>query len=419
MLRIAMLSVHTSPLAQLGGKKTGGMNVYVREVARTLGEAGHLVDVFTREDSPVTQGCIVPINANARVIHLPAGPLQTLDPAAIYRHLPQFRDSLLAFADEQNQPYDVIYSHYWLSGWVALALKETWKIPVVQMFHTLGRMKDRIAGTETPVTPSTIMLHERNIRVTVETEIMNLSDCLIAATPAERMQMLWLYRATRRQIAVIPPGVDLRHFRPIDHDLARTHIGLAPHQRTLLFVGRIEPLKGVDILCNALAKLKDSQPDLLSDLMIHIVGGEPDNAEVTRLRALCNALGLNELVCFFGAKSQDELPYYYSAAEALIMPSDYESFGMVALEAMACGTPVIASQVGGLAFLIQDDETGYHVPVREPDALAQRIATLLANKEKRRTMGINARRVAETYSWETIAQQLTEAFCGVLPTACC
>lgn len=415
MLRIAMLSLHTSPLAQLGGKKTGGMNVYVREVARTLGEAGHQVDVFTREDSLATQGAITPINDKARVIHLPAGPAQPLDPAIIYRYLPQFRDALLAFAATHQQRYDIIYSHYWLSGWVALALKTAWQIPIVQMFHTLGRMKDRISGTENPATPSTIPLGEPNIRVAVETELMNFADCLIAATPAERMQMLWLYRADRRRITVVPPGVDLKHFQPIDPALARPKICLEPHQRTLLFVGRIEPLKGVDILCYALAILKNNRPDLLDGLVLHIVGGEPGNAEAAHLRNLCNELGLDKLVCFFGAKGQDELPFYYSAAEALIMPSDYESFGMVALEAMACGTPVIASQVGGLAFLVQDDETGFHVPVREPDALAQRIAILLTDQEKRRSMGINARRVAETYSWETIARQLINTFCKVLP----
>lgn len=421
--RIAILTIHTSPLAPLGGKKTGGMNVYVREIAATLGAAGILVDVFTREYSPETQGKIIIFAPNARLIHLPAGPLENLSPTAVYRYLPQFRDALFDFIDQNELDYSIIYSHYWLSGWVALLLRQRYEIPVVQMFHTLGRMKDRIDHQNQLLDTPSILLHETNIRVAVEAEIMEQADCLIAATHAERMQLLWLYRAERSKIEIVPPGVDLAHFRPIDRLAAKQAIGLSPNQRMLLFVGRIEPLKAVDTICEALALLKNEDATILTNLYIYIVGGDPDdttadNSEMLRLRELCRQLGLEEIVIFVGAKDQADLPNYYNAAEALIMPSDYESFGMVALEAMACGTPVIASQVGGLAFLVKDGETGFHVPVREPDILAQRIRTLLCHPETHQQMSRNARQLAELYTWDNISQELVRIFCQLQPTFC-
>ncbi len=405
--RLAMLSVHTSPLAALGGKKTGGMNLYVREVAREIGRRGIQVDVFTRR---VDAGAdFILMSENVRLIQLSAGPAETLDPAAIYRYLPQFRDELFTFA--AGQPYDMIYSHYWLSGWVASTLQAEWGTPFVHMFHTLGRMKDRIADQNQVMDTPTIHMHERNIRVAGESEIEHQADRLIAATPAERAQLVWLYRADRRKIDIVPPGVDTDHFRPIEAAQARARIGLNERQRMLLFVGRIEPIKGVENICRALALLKDNTPNMLDQLSIQIVGGnDPFDEEVRRLQALCRQLDLDDIVKFAGAKDQDILPYYYNAAEALIMPSDYESFGMVALEAMACGTPVIASQVGGLAFLVQDDITGYHVPVREPEALAERIHLLLSDPHHRQRMGQQARRMAEGYCWASVVDQLMTVF---------
>ncbi|NDJ84434.1 MAG: glycosyltransferase family 1 protein [Chloroflexi bacterium] len=419
--RIAMLSVHTSPLARLGRKKTGGMNVYVREIARALGANGVQVDVFTRVASPAERHQqVTEIAPDARLIYVAAGPAAPLDPSEIYRHLPQFRDGVLAFAAEQQLAYELIYSHYWLSGWVALALKASWQLPVVQMFHTLGRMKDRIAEGNSSLDTPTIRLDERNIRVAVETEIMNKVDRLIAATPAEQIQMLWLYRADRRNIEIVPPGVTLNHFRPMDRAESRAAIGLQPEERMLLFVGRIEPLKGVETICRALNHLLPECPDILENLTVHIVGGDPDrespdNAELQRLRALCHQLGLEDIVRFVGSREQSVLPYYYNAAEALIMPSDYESFGMVALEAMACGTLVIASQVGGLAFLVDDDVTGFHVPVRDPESLAERIRVVLREPERRQHMAQAARHAAESYSWDLVVERLFAVFSGVLP----
>lgn len=403
--RIAILSVHTSPLATLGGKKTGGMNVYVRDLSRELGRRGVEIDIFTRIAQP-DQAQIVSLDDNVRVIHLPAGPFKFISNSAIYPHLPEFVEATLAFAAEENLNYDVIYSHYWLSGWVAHELRGKWHIPVVQMFHTLGRMKNRIAQEQGQV--------EADIRIFTETDVMSWADRLIAATPAERAQMLWLYRADQRKIEIVPPGVDLDRFYPIDPCEAKMRIGMRKDDRVLLFVGRIEPLKGVDNILRAVALLNEDDPALLRNVCAIVIGGDVDEPtpddEMQRLIALRDELAVQERVCFLGARNQDALQAYYCAAEALIMPSDYESFGMVALEAMACGTPVIASEIGGLAFLVRDGVNGFHVPTREPAALAERIQHVLVDAEQRAAISRAARDTAHDYGWSVIGDRLMAIF---------
>jgi D-inositol-3-phosphate glycosyltransferase len=410
--RIAMLSVHTCPLATLGGKKTGGMNVYVRDLAREFGARGIHVDVFTRSANAAVSH-VTPLGTNARVIHVVSGPEVYLETGDIYPHLPEFVDNVCAFAASEGRGYDVIYSHYWLSGWVAHELRATWGVPVVQMFHTLGRMKNRIAQIPDQ--------QETDLRIATEADIMSWVDRLIAATPAERSQMLWLYRADRRKIEVVPPGVDLKRFHPISKAEAQAWVGVPARHRMLLFVGRIEPLKGIDNILQAVALLRDESPGLLDDVCMCVIGGEivdgePRDPEIERLMALRDRLGLGERVTFLGARDQDVLQYYYGAAEALIMPSDYESFGMVALEAMACGTPVIASEVGGLAFLIEDGVNGFSVPTREPAALADRMRTVLTDTAQQARISSAARETAAQYGWPLIADRLLNVFENVART---
>lgn len=402
--RIALISVHTSPLAPMGGAKTGGMNVYIRELSRELGRQGICVDIFTRLAAPMESRIDAAIGENVRLINLAAGPLQPISPDEQYEHLSEFTANLMAFATRENLRYDIVYSHYWLSGWVAVKLKEAWGIRFAHMFHTLGHMKKRIEVKD----------YQPDRRIMTEISILQWADRIIAATPAEQAQLRWLYRARRRQIVVIPPGVNTEQFnQAVSSEAARETLGLPLENNLLLFVGRIEALKAVDTILEALHVLRDKAPSLLRNLHFMIIGGDPISGrdqEMKRLQDLSVKLGIDQLVSFVGAKEQEELPLYYAAAAAVIMPSDYESFGMVALEAMSSGTPVIASQVGGLQFLVRDQETGFHIPAREPISLAECIIELLKDRSRTEDMGIAASRIAQEYAWSGIAQRLLTVF---------
>lgn len=403
--RLAILSVHTSPLAALGGKKTGGMNVYIGELARELANRGIQVDVYTRRSGLDTPEIDTGLGENVRVIALPAGPYQIIDPADVYPHLSQFTASVIAFTTKHGLSYDLIYSHYWLSGWVARKLNEVWGTPFVHMFHTLGHMKNRIAAGR--------VLQIADERTQVETQITQWAERIIAATPAEQAQLLWLYRAKRRKIVIVPPGVNVERFHAIAQAQAKAALGIPQNHDLFLFVGRVEPLKAVDTILEALNLLRQKDAHLLENMHLAIIGGDLDNpgdGELSRLIALSEALDLNKVVNFLGAKEQKLLLNYYAAATAVIMPSDYESFGMVALEAMASGTPVIAAEVGGLAYLVRDGETGFLIPAREPTALAERIALLLSNPDKRQKMGQCAAQWARSYTWTRIVDQLLPIF---------
>ena len=403
--RLALISVHASPLASMGGEKTGGMNVYIRELSRELGRQGFHVDIFTRRPSILVPDVDTAIGKNVRVVNLNAGPQQLLTPEDQYAHLSEFTANLMAFATLQNLHYDIVYSHYWLSGWVAAKLKEAWGIRFVHMYHTLGHMKKRIKVNA---------FYQPDRRIMTEMHILQWADRIIAATPAEQAQLRWLYRAGRRQIVVIPPGVNTEHFQDAMSAVqARESLGINPESNLLLFVGRIEALKAVDTILEALYVLREKVPTLLRNLHFMIVGGDPDSSadrEMNRLQELSVKLGIDQLVSFVGAKEQSELPRYYAAATAVIMPSDYESFGMVALEAMSSGTPVIASQVGGLQFLVRDKETGLHIPTREPISLADCIIELMADPSKTEEMGAAASRIARGYAWSHIAERLLRVF---------
>lgn len=402
--RLAILSVHTSPLAPMGGKKTGGMNVYLRELAQVLGARGILVDIFTRCTSNLEPEIDYGIGENVRVIYLSAGHVKPLSPDDIFPHLSQFTAKLMAFATLHSLKYDVVYSNYWLSGWVAQKLKEAWGTPFVQMFHTLGQMKQRI------LSHGAIMLNQR---VRTETEIVAWADRIIAATPAEHAQLMWLYRTNRRKIEIVPPGVNTNRFYPIPSDEAKQKIGFKPNDKIMLFVGRIEPLKAVDTIINALNVVRQHDEQTLKNVYFVVIGGDPQDTsdiEMTRLQSIVAEMGLNDVVKFLGAKDQTVLPIYYAAARSVIMPSDYESFGMVALEAMASGTPVIASNVGGLAHLIRDEETGFLVPVREPQSIASSIERLIEDEINAEEMGQKAFELAQEYSWHNIADRILAIF---------
>lgn len=401
--RVAMLSVHTGPLAQLGGSKTGGMNVYVRELSRALGRQGLLVDVFTRSDSVSEPRIHTEMGPGVRVVYVPAGPDTVSSPDDLFPHLDEFTAGVCHFAQEQGIGYDLLHSHYWLSGLVAERLRSCWgNIPVVQMYHTLGHMKNLIAQEDS---------HRASpARISGEQRIVHFADRLVAATPAEEEQLCALYGADPRKISIIPPGVDLCNFHPRRKLDVRRRLGLSPDRRIALFVGRIEPLKGIDTIIQATAHLRARHPELVKHLTVAIVGGSPwaaqVDAEMARLQKLRAELKLERTVRFLGARQQTVLPAFYSAADLVLMPSHYESFGMVGLEAMACGAPVIASAVGGLAHLVKDGLTGFLVPPQEPEELADRMDLLLSDELLRWQMGRAARKEARSYGWRPIAERI-------------
>ncbi|MFW5713830.1 MAG: glycosyltransferase [Brevefilum sp.] len=407
-MNVAMISYHTCPLAVLGGKNTGGMNVYVRELTRFLGRVGVHVDVFTRsQDEHIPQVSHDLGNFN-RVVHIPAGPENFLPKAKLLAYTDEFAQKIMEFSEKKNITYDLIHGHYWLSGVAGEILQKDWNVPFLQMFHTLGMMKQRIGQTEEE--------REGDFRVRGESRVMETADRIIAATEAECSQLENLYGLNHQKVTIIPPGVDTHHFYPIPPDEAKEAIGISSQDRMALFVGRIEPLKGVDTLIRAMAILKRRCKSFACPDYLVIIGGDPEGEtekisdEMKRLQALCSELGLNDIVVFLGKRGQQTLPYYYSAAEVVVMPSFYESFGMVALEAMACGTPVIASQVGGLAFLVKDGETGFFIPAQDPEALAEKLRLLFVDHDLRAQFGQAAAEYAKNFSWELITEKMLKVY---------
>ncbi len=411
MLRIAMLSYHTCPLATLGGKDTGGMNVYVRDLTCELGRLGIHVDVFTRSQDEHVPHVLHDLGFGNRVVHIPAGPEAPQSKSDIAKYIPEFAEGVRQFAAEKGIKYDVIHSHYWMSGLAAEILSNAWGgIPVVHMFHTLGEMKNRVARSEDEKAGED--------RLNGERQVLGRAKRIIVATLAELTQLRFLYRAEARKMTVIPPGVDTSHFYPIPADEAKQYIGLRPENRMVLFVGRIEPLKGIDTLIQAMACL--GQQGMRRPVHLAIIGGDVDvspedmSDEMARLQKLCDELCMGGMVVFLGKRGQDTLPYYYSAAEVVVMPSLYESFGMVALEAMACGTPVIASEVGGLGYLVQNGITGYTIPDSDPEALCEKLSHLLGNADLRNEMGRSAADYAADYAWHKIASQVIDVYREVI-----
>jgi D-inositol-3-phosphate glycosyltransferase len=368
--------------------------------------------VFTRSQDEHVPQVLHDLGYGNRVVHIPAGPEHPLPKKELAGYLPQFVEGIERFAREKGIQYDIIHSHYWMSGIAAQQLKEKWNIPIVHMFHTLGLMKNRVAQSEAEM--------EGDYRINGERQVLEIADRIIAATLAEESQLQFLYHANEEKIIIIPPGVDISHFYPIPTDEARSVVGIPAKDPMLLFVGRIEPLKGVDTLIRAIAHMRSTGVTAQFPHYLAIIGGDPSantramNSEMGRLQNLRAELGLEDMVIFLGKRDQSSLPYYYSAADVLIMPSYYESFGMVALEAMACGTPVVASQVGGLAFLIQDGVTGFVVPGGDHEALSDRLTQLLSRPELRRQFGEQAAAYAREYACENITGRILELYQSVL-----
>jgi len=390
------------------------MNVYVRELARELGRRGIAVDVFTRSQDPYVPR-VRWFGENARVVHLPAGPEAPLDKSALWPYTEAFVAGVRRFAEHEGLRYDLLHSHYWLSALVAQGLRDSgWRVPIVHMFHTLAAAKEAAGHPE----------DQRRVRA--EREIVRTADAIVAATAVDREQMIAYYDAPPERIHVIPPGVNLERFRPIPVLEARAHVG-SPCQpceeaHMLLYVGRMDPLKGVEDLLRALPYVvRDLPDDWPCRICLALIGGDAESSdealrrEMARLERLKEELGLGDFAIFLGRRDQDELPYYYSAADVCIVPSHYESFGLVALESLACGTPVVASRVGGLVTIIEDGLNGFLVPHGDPQALAYRILQLVEDCQLRRQMGLYGIETARAYAWPRIADRILALYGSLVP----
>jgi len=400
-----MLSLHTSPLAPLGGRETGGMNVYVREVASQLAALGIAVDVFTRRSS-TGEPEVQPIAAErpglpgARLVQVTAGPRARIEKEEMLPYAGAFAEGVEAFRAREGVTYDVIYSHYWLSAEAGAILAVRWDVPHAAMFHTLAEVKLRARASES----------EPRERIDAEQRLVSGLDRIIAATEHERRLLAQIYRVPTGRVAVVPLGADLDQFRPRPQAEARAALGIDPGERMVLAVGRIEPLKGFDILIRAIAQLSDRRGVVLS-----IIGGdERAEREVAALRAVAAEVGVAEAVRFLGPRPHEALPAYYNAADVVAVPSFYESFGLVAVEAMASGTPVVASRVGGLASTVADGRTGYLIPWRCPEPFAEKIELLLRNEELRRALGQGAAERMRAYSWREVARAIASTLEAVV-----
>jgi len=405
-LRVAMLSVHTCPLAALGGKETGGMNVYVRELARELARMRMSADIFTRSQNPAIPR-VVTLAEGVRVVHLAAGPQAPMVRERMVDHLDAFVDGVDAFRIAGGLEYDLIHAHYWLSGAVGLALRQRWGVPVVQMFHTLGHLKNDATRNGAD--------REPDVRIAEEARIVAATDRLIAATVVERAHLVSHYGADPGRIAVIPCGVDTELFTPGDQAAARATLGLDAGPQ-LLYVGRLAPIKGLETLLDGMARLHAAG----SPAHLTIVGGdadEPLDGHEAELRSRLARLALGDAVTFVGAQPQERLRTWYVAADATVLPSYYESFGMVALEAMACGSPVVASRVGGLQTTVRHGVTGLLVPDHDPVSLAEAFTRLLGDADLRWRLGREGVRWAMQHRWPCVAEAVCREYAALVERA--
>jgi D-inositol-3-phosphate glycosyltransferase len=396
-MRIAQVSAHTSPLAPLGGRETGGMNVYVLELSRELARLGYEVDIFTRLDGDLPG--VEELAPNLRLVRIEAGPREPIEKEEIVGCLPAFVRGMEAFEAGEPARYDLIHSHYWQSGWAGELLARKTRRPHTVMFHTLGEVKNRARISE----------EEPRVRIHHEQNVARRATAIITASDHERVLLERYYGAAPERMHTIPCGVDLEMFRPLDQEHSRLKLGLDPRRPVILWVGRLEKLKGVDILVGAVAQLERR------DFTLLIVGGD-ERAHGLRaeLEAQAREQGVAANVRFEGAVAHDRLPLYYSAAEVCVVPSYYESFGLVAVEAMACGTPVVASRVGGLVSTVQDGVSGYLIPWRCPEPFAEKLEVLLNNPELRGNFGRAARKSVERFRWRSVALQVAAVYDGAI-----
>jgi D-inositol-3-phosphate glycosyltransferase len=396
-MKIAMISYHTCPLASLEGKETGGMNVYVLELSRALARKGHHVDVYTRSHEN-NDALVTSPEPNLRVMHLPAGPQTQMPIQKLTGFLPEFVRAYESFVQKEGINYDIVHAHYYMSGLIALATH----LPFVMSFHTLGLMKNLVARDTRERASAT--------RIRAEFTLIKRASAIVASSERDRAYMEYLYDAPKEKITVVSPGIDTGLFHPMEKNVARRHIHADPAHKIVLFVGRIEPLKGIDTLVYAIKILKKKNPE--ETICLWIVGGDisEDSSRwpktLRELAKLQKTLSLATSVRFVGRQKQTELPYYYNAADVVVMPSHYESFGLSALEAIGCNVPVITTNVAGISSLISDEYMSYITSVNNPLLLASQIQKVLTHRPDAHQTRI----AISKHQWSNVAGRMLSVY---------
>lgn len=404
MRRIAFISEHASPLAMLGGADGGGQNVYVDRVARHLNKLGYDVDIFTRWDNP-RQPRIVKYESGIRVIHVSAGDKKFIPKENLFQYMDEFADNMLGFIKKEKPDYEVIHAHFWMSGYVATMIKKIMGIPFVITFHALGKVRRMYQGTADGFPDS---------RFHIEEAIVSLADAIIAECPQDKDDLMIHYYAKQEKIKVIPCGFERTEFYPMEKRLCSIKLGLDPNEKIILQLGRMVPRKGVEDVIRAtslLLKRKKIPVRLL------VVGGESEDPcpiktpEIGRLQQIARQEGITDHVTFVGRRGRNLLKYYYNAAHVFVSTPWYEPFGITPLEAMACGVPVVGTNVGGIKYSVEHEKTGFLVPVREPEILARRMLDVLGNPVVSKDLGLRAvRRVNRLFTWEIVAREIADLY---------
>jgi len=397
--RIAFISEHASPLSTIGGVDAGGQNVYVGELARQLVKKGYEVDIFTRREDAQLPQCLQ-WASGVRIVHVDAGPAQIIPKEQLLPYMEAFRNNMIRFIEQHGISYKLVHANFFMSAKVAVDLKQMLNIPFVVTFHALGHIR-RLHQGEQDKFPAE--------RITIEEEAIRQADCIIAECPQDKEDLMQYYHAPANKISIIPGGVNPDEMYQVDKQIARMRLKLAPQEIVLLQLGRMVPRKGVDNVIAALPKLKYTG----AKVRLIIVGGEDGSRdpEIARLKQLAKDLGVATCVTFAGQRTRDELKYYYAAADLFITTPWYEPFGITPLEAMACGTPVIGANVGGIKYSVLDGKTGLLVPPQNPDALAEKISELLLNRTRLQEMSVNAvKRVQTLFTWQRVAHLMNNVY---------
>ncbi|KYC38713.1 glycoside hydrolase [Scytonema hofmannii PCC 7110] len=403
--RIALISVHGDPAIEIGKEEAGGQNVYVRQVGEALARLGLQVEMFTRKIS-AEQETIVQHSPNCRTIRLEAGTVEFVPRDNLFGYLPEFVDNFLKFQQENNYVYPLVHTNYWLSGWVGMQLKKIQGSKQVHTYHSLGVVKYNTIETIPPIA---------NTRLAVEAQVLETAERIVATSPQEKEHMQTLV-STKGNIDIIPCGTDIQRFGCVDRQTARAALGIDPEAKLVLYVGRFDPRKGIETLVRAVGQSQFRSSDKLQ----LIIGGgsrpgHSDGIERDRIESIVAELGMGDFTTFPGRLSQEILPYYYAAANVCVVPSHYEPFGLVAIEAMASGTPVVASDVGGLQFTVIPEETGLLATPQDATAFSAAIDQILSNPQLGDQWGQGGRRRVENkFSWDGVASQLDRLYTQIV-----